>query len=402
MRTCPVCAAHEHQPILELCDIPAVCNALWPDAASARTAAAGDLHLVACARCGVLFNRAFDPELVAYTPGYENSLHFSPTFRRYADGVARRLVDRYDLRGTRVAEIGSGSGEFLSRLCELGANQGLGFDPSHQPEPEAATSQRAEVVAAPFPVDEVVAADLVVAQHVLEHVPDPGGTLDAVRRAVRPSRRERCPVFYLEVPDAAWMIEHGAMWDVIYEHCIYFTASTLRRLLEDTGFAVRDSAASFAGQYLWAEASPAADTPPHRNRAEPASESATCRRDELLARAAAFGRQYREAVASWRKAIGDMAADGPVAVWGAGSKGVAFVNAVDHEGRIRVMVDVNPRKQGRYTPRTGHRVASPAELAAEPPAHVLVMNPVYAKEVRATLAAHGLESPHVATVSGPG
>lgn len=355
-----------------------------------------------CARCGVLFNRAFDPELVAYAPGYENSLHFSPTFRRYADGVARRLVDRYDLRGTRVLEIGSGSGEFLSRLCELGANQGVGFDPSHRPGETAATSQQAEVVAAFFPVDEAVTADLVVAQHVLEHVPDPGGTLDAVRRALRPSRRERSPVLYLEVPDAAWMIEHGAVWDVIYEHCIYFTASTLQRLLEDAGFVVRDTAASFAGQYLWAEASPAADTPPARNGDEPASESATCRRDELLARATAFGRRYGEAVATWRRTIGDMAADGPVAVWGAGSKGVAFVNAADHEHRIRTVVDVNPRKQGRYVPGTGHRVASPAELAAEPPAHVLVMNAVYAEEVRATLAALGLQSVHVTAVSGQG
>lgn len=394
-RACPLCCGRRHHPVLDVAGVPAVCNALWPDAASARAAPTGDISLVACGCCGLVFNRAFDPAAVPYVPGYENSLHFSPTFQRYADDVASRLVERYDLRGARVLEIGSGSGEFLSRLCERGGNHGLGFDPSHRPGDATPPSERVEVVATRFPGEAVVSADLVVARHVLEHVPDPRGMLRAVRGVLRSSRRGRAPVVYVEVPDAGWMLEQDAVWDVIYEHHTYFTAMTLGRLLRDAGFVVRDSAPAFGGQYRWAEASPADDE--HRS-------SSACPHEpvELLDRAARFGRSYHQAVTSWRETLEDMAADGPVAVWGAGSKGVAFLNAVDPESRVRAVVDVNPRKQGWHTPGTGHRVACPSTLAAEPPAHVLVMNAVYVDEVRASLAALGLESPRVTAVSGGG
>lgn len=375
--------------------MPAVCNALLPDAASARAVPTGDINLVACGYCGLLFNRAFDPAAVPYTPGYENSLHFSPTFQDYADHLTDRLVERYDLRGVRILEIGSGSGEFLGRLCERGSSNGLGYDPSQPPGGATPPSGRAQVVPTPFPDDGDVFADLVVARHVLEHVPDPRGMLDGVRRVLRSSRPGRAPVAYVEVPDATWMIEQDAVWDVIYEHHTYFTATTLARLLSDSGFVVRDSVPAFDGQYRGVEASPADDNyPPLRpDPREPV---------ELLERAAAFGRGYHDAVMSWRKALQDMAAEGPVAVWGAGSKGVTFLNAVDPEGHVGAVVDVNPRKQGHHIPGTGHHVVDPSTLVAQPPAHVLVMNAIYVDEVHASLAALGMDSPCVTTVSGGG
>ena len=40
----------------------------------------------------------------------------------------------------------------------------------------------------------------------------------------------------IETPAWEWIVEHGAFWDVFYEHCNYFTGATLRRLCEHAGF----------------------------------------------------------------------------------------------------------------------------------------------------------------------
>ena len=50
--------------------------------------------------------------------------------------------------------------------------------------------------------------------------------------------------------------------------------------------------------------------------------------------------------------------------WGAGSRGVQFLNLADPQRRLAAVVDVNPRKWGRYLPVTAHRVDAPETLSA--------------------------------------
>jgi hypothetical protein len=61
-------------------------------------------------------------------------------------------------------------------------------------------------------------------------------------------------------------------------------------------------------------------------------------------------------------------------------------------GGVQQVVDVNPRKHGRYVPGTGQRVVAPDELSAAPPDLVVVMNPLYVDEVRSTLGRLGLDA----------
>ena len=70
-----------------------------------------------------------------YTQSYENSLHFSPGFQKFAADLADRLITRYNLRGKDVIDIGCGKGDFLKLICARGGNRGVGFDPSYVPDP---------------------------------------------------------------------------------------------------------------------------------------------------------------------------------------------------------------------------------------------------------------------------
>jgi hypothetical protein len=91
----------------------------------------GDLSLAFCQSCGFIGNIAFDPNLLEYASGYEATQSFSPTFNAFAQRLATRLVHEYDLYGKEIIEIGCGQGEFLTMLCELGGNRGIGFDPAY-------------------------------------------------------------------------------------------------------------------------------------------------------------------------------------------------------------------------------------------------------------------------------
>ena len=91
----------------------------------------GDIVLGFCESCGFISNIAFDSELLEYSAEYESTQSFSPTYSSFARRQAEQLIERHDLRRKDLLEIGCGNGEFLTLLCELGDNRGLGFDPAY-------------------------------------------------------------------------------------------------------------------------------------------------------------------------------------------------------------------------------------------------------------------------------
>jgi hypothetical protein len=91
----------------------------------------GEIRLAFCPGCGFISNVAYDARLTEYSGRYEETQGFSPTFNSFHERLARSLVERHDLHGKELIEIGCGKGEFLKLLCDLGGNRGLGFDPGY-------------------------------------------------------------------------------------------------------------------------------------------------------------------------------------------------------------------------------------------------------------------------------
>jgi SAM-dependent methyltransferase len=369
-------------PVVTLRGVPVFCNALYPTAEAARAAARGDIELWFSRDTGYLWNRAFDPDLVAYNPAYENSLHHSPRFAAYARQLAERLIARYGIRDGRIVEIGAGEGNFLSLLCELGGNAGVGYDPSHDPaRTKVVTSDRVRIIADYFPVGGLRDADLVVCQHVLEHLSDPAGLLRGVRDSVGPRT-----VVYLEVPDATYMVSELAVWDLIYEHHSYFAAPTLAHLFRASGFELTDVGRSFGDQYLYVEARAAADGSPVAVAAGGTDAAAITKLAELVDE---FDEHFTDLVQRWTRRLGELVSSGPTAVWGAGSKGVTFLNLIEPGRQVTAVVDVNPNKVRLHLPGPGQQVVAPEAVAADAVDHVLVMNPLYLNEIAAQLASMG-------------
>ena len=80
-----------------------------------------------------------------------------------------------------------------------------------------------------------------------------------------------------------------------------------------------------------------------------------------------------------------------VDIWGAGSKGIAFLTSLDAGDTVKYAVDVNPYKQGRFMPGAGQEIVAPAFLKDYAPDLVVVMNSIYVDEIRSDLAKLGLE-----------
>jgi len=370
---CPVCATASTTTIAHLTDAPVFCNVLLPNAVEAAAAPVGEITLAACSSCGHVFNSTFNEELIDYSPEYENSLHFSPTFQTYATDLAQMLVDTYGIRGRQVVELGCGKGDFLAMLAAAGDNEAIGFDPSY----DGAVDHHVGAGSVRVVSDTYQAAGndlqpaLVVSRHVLEHLTDPSMLIAGLRQW-----RGSDPVVYLEVPDADHMIENRAYWDVIYEHPSYFTGQSLSRLCIDNDLAPIRLDSSFGGQYLSITARLGDQS---RFDVRPAAPTES------------FGAGLEAAIDSWADRLDQLAAAGQkAAIWGAGSKGVSFAALVPGaDSTVSLAIDLNPRKAGRYMPVSAVPVTAPHDPRVMEAAVVLVMNPIYEEEICSSLKEMG-------------
>jgi glycosyltransferase involved in cell wall biosynthesis/SAM-dependent methyltransferase len=379
--TCPVCSRRGGREFVYIPAAPVYCNLLFPTADEARSVPRADIRLALCPACGMIWNADFEPRLMSYAGDYENSLSASATFREYATKLASRLVETYDIRGKDVIEIGCGRGEFLAELCHVGGNRGLGLDPSTAASagPRDASIRMVRAEYSGGYRDEPV--DLLVCRHVLEHVPAPGEFLSSIREMLG-DRRDT--IVYVEVPDGGSMLEDLAVWDVIYEHRSCFSAPAMERAFERSGFAVRRASSEYHGQFLSIDATP-------DGRAGRREGSGGSRVKELQRLASRFGAARTEAIERWGARLATWrASERRVVLWGAGSKGVMFLNSVPGVGGIDAVVDANPRKHGMFASGTGHLIVSPRSLREAPPDVVVVLNPAYEREIASALGELGL------------
>jgi SAM-dependent methyltransferase len=311
-----------------------------------------------------------------YSQDYENSLFVSPRFQKYSMELVGNLIALHDLHGKQILEIGSGQGDFLKLLCELGGNRGMGFDPSYIPTPNQNTTAQQIIFIQDFYSNKYrdYEADLICCRHVLEHLPQPREILKTVHHSI--GNRGDAIVFF-EVPNVMFTLRDLGIWDIIYEHPSYFGTPSLTWLFSTSGFLVSNVYTAYNDQFLCIEAG--LDTHKGISSLPPREDIS-----ELSNATKAFSDKYRNEVERWRQVLGTAAEEGKqVIIWGAGSKGVTFLNALEIYDSIEYVVDINPRKQGKFIAGTGQQIVSPLFLREYKPDVILVMNSIYENEIRA-------------------
>ncbi len=356
MRSCPVGSGSTKESVTRT-RLPALNNLTFSTRKAARSAPAGRFVLATCQSCGFSHNQAFQSELVVYDENYDNYVE-SPVFKTYYEDLVQLIRRRFELENGTVYEIGCGSGELLKILCAVVPSvSGVGIDPSCE------DTQDGNFCLTNGTVEDVRVdsdARLVILRHVLEHIEDPVAFLKKLRDIFPRSS------FFIEVPDFNWTLRNGAFWDLTYEHCNYFTLSTMCLALEMAGFNVVEQGRSFGDQYQW-------------TICNSSNRGVSLAADTTLNLAAVETYLELEAVRFETAFSASEAADHFV-LWGMAGKGVNLA-ALLAEDQIAGGVDMNSAKQGRYAPVSGVQIYSPEWLNSLRAATVLVMNPIYLDEI---------------------
>jgi 2-polyprenyl-3-methyl-5-hydroxy-6-metoxy-1,4-benzoquinol methylase len=203
-------------------------------------------RLVRCETCGTgrLYPLPSEADIESF---YPEAYYGDPSAAKFLLPVEWlvRLIGgrhvRFFLRelapAARVLDVGCGRGVLLREIAERG------FE-AHGVEANAAAARgadpRAEVRIAPRLADAgypTAFFDEVVIWHVLEHLRDPRGTLEEVRRILRPDGRLVVAVPNFSSAQARWA---GAAWFHLDlpRHLFHFPLPALVRLLERSGFVV--------------------------------------------------------------------------------------------------------------------------------------------------------------------
>lgn len=370
-------------PFYEVRQIPVHSVLLMPTRERALQYPRRDLQLGFCPACGFLANVLFDPSVHEYSTQCEESQGCSPTFNAFARSLARRWVEQYQLRGKTVLEIGCGKGEFLALLVELGMAKGIGIDPAYIPgRLQTPALGRLEFIQDLYSERYThLQADVICCRHTLEHIAPTRDFLSMIRRTIG-NRPDTLVLF--ELPDAWRVLQEAAFWDIYYEHCSYFTCGSLARLFRQTGFDLLELRLEFDNQYSLLVAKPAPG--PTQPRLAPENDLA-----QVAQAVQEFPARFARVRDHWLHAMRSRHAAGKrLTVWGGGSKAVAFLTTLGIRDELGCVVDINPHKHGKFLPGTGHPVLSPESLREYRPDTVILMNPIYQTEIRATLNQMGL------------
>lgn len=399
---CPACGTGSGLNLLyALSDIPVQSTLLLRERTTAVSFPTGDMSLNWCQSCGLAFNASFDPARVDYSTGYEDTQTASATFTSFATNLAKDWIKRHELRGRHLVEIGCGKGDFLRLICEHGECTGAGYDPAYVSRGASEVSGL-EFHARNFELEDVpIAADFVICRHTLEHVGPVADFLGLMRKACGNSDTIRMG---FEVPDLRRILIEGAFWDIYYEHAAYFTAGSLARAFLHAGFNILNLERVYGEQYLVIEVAPAhsqslvdqASLPPIAQDTE-----------ETAALIGHFRRTGIAQIEAWRERFAQWRDSGlSVALWGSGSKAVAFLTTIagaasasgkmagsDALSSVVVCVaDINPARTGYYMPGCAMPIVAPESLKSFQPDIVIVMNSIYLDEITRDLQAMNLTS----------
>ena len=343
--------AKRYQEIYHTGQLPVLQNKLFTSAEEARDCTKSDVMLVQDMQTGLIFNHSFNPELIAYDKNYQNEQATSSQFQNHLTQV-ESIVSKY-FAGKSLIEVGCGKGYFLEYLqsCDYKIT---GFDPAYE-------GLNPDIIKRHFTSETGLNAQCILLRHVLEHIQDPVKFLNNIRASNRESGQ-----IYIEVPCLDWICEHGAWFDIYYEHVNYFRMTDLVGMFET----VYESGHLFGGQYLYVVADLASLKTPVRNIKDifylPEYFFDTLKKSQSII----SGKSKHQS-----------------AVWGCSSKGVIFLLFMERSGfKIDCAIDINPKKQGYYLPATGTLVSSPEDALAvlQPGADIFVMNSNYLSEIQNT------------------
>jgi SAM-dependent methyltransferase len=303
---------------------------------------------------------------------------YSESWLRHCEAYAGMACERFGLNDrSLVVELASNDG-YLLQYFKRRHIPVLGVEPSRNVA-QVAVEQRGIPTLARFFGRELAselraqgqAADLIVANNVLAHVPDLHDFLAGIATLLRPGG-----VCTVEFPHLLRLMQENQFDTIYHEHFSYFSLLTARRAFAQHGldlFDVDELPTHGGSLRLYARPRAAGATPSEKvallEKREAAaglgalegylgfrSQVERCKRDLL-----SFLIKARQ---EGKRVVG----------YGAPAKGNTLLNYCGvREDLIDFTVDRSPHKQGRYLPGTHIPIRAPQDLQAARPDYILIL-----------------------------
>ncbi len=354
--TCPACGHHVAVPFYDGGEQP-LATVAWPrNAADARSMKQLPLEFLRCVDCGHVYNCRFDYAEVPYSQKpnlmFNKGAVWTDHLREIRDLILKVLPDQ-----PTVVEVGCGEGHLLRALAiERPQARYVGFDPSNAINRGNGLIEGRRELFVPAKHLAELRPDLIVSRHVLEHLMNPLGFVQAISFAASWENIETR--LFIEVPCIDHVIRLGRTVDFFYEHNSNFTMISLERLLRRCASDVEVVARSYNDEVVYGVAQ-------FRRREDQV---------RFATEAAAFGQRASRNRQAMRADIDRLAESGRrVAIWGGTGKAAAFINQFGLDARrFPLVIDSDLEKAGTYVPGTGQEILY-RDFLLQYPADVIVI-----------------------------
>jgi SAM-dependent methyltransferase len=334
------------------------------------------LRALVCSNCFLVQLEEFEtPQRIFSDYAYFSS--YSSSWLEHCRAYTEEMVSRYALDGTsQVIEIASNDGYLLQYFRERGVPV-LGIEPA------ANVAQVAIEKGIPTMVEffgresaataaSTAAADLLLGNNVLAHVPDLNDFVAGMKILLKPGG-----VITMEFPHLMRLIEDN-QWDTIYhEHFSYFSFLTVSRVFEAHGLRLFDV------QELPTHGGSLRIYGCHADDARQPETDSAC---ELRERERAAGYERMDTYTRYARRVEQdkreilrflisLKEEGlRIAGYGAPAKGNTLLNYCGVRGDfIQYTCDLNPRKQGQFLPGSHIPIRPPEAIREDRPDVVLIL-----------------------------
>ena len=381
---CPNCNSASVKVFYEAKNVPINSCLLFSSSNEAKNFPRGNVILGFCSNCGFITNMAFNPQIVDYSSLAPEEQGSSGTFNMFIDSLANRLIETYNIRNKKILEIGCGRGDFLVRLCRLGHNKGVGIDPSTiTGDIKSPLSNDLLFIRDFFSAKYAdYIGDLVCCRHTLEHISKTSVFVKNLRALIGNNYQT---INFFEVPDTTRILKEVAFWDIYYEHCSYFTLGSLARLFRLNNFEIEYLSKGYFDQYLLIDSKPTKQLSKKYFDSEETVET-------TLKNVSDFSVNSSKKIEKWKTILTTIKEEKKKAViWGSGSKCVGFMTTLNMVNEVNYIIDINPLRHGKFVPSVGKQIMPPEFLRKYNPDVVIIMNPVYIKEIKRDLNNMGID-----------
>ena len=370
---CPVCKSVDVAEFLLIRNIPTTQNLLYKTREEALAALIGDVDLRMCKNCSFIYNHAFIEEKVVYSADYDNNQSYSDVFKDYISKQIDWLIENYIKKDDVIAEIGCGKGYYIFELLEKAASKkvkcGYGFDSTYTGA-ESVDSINLKYFRNYYSERyKYINPNVVILRHVIEHISNPIEFFKPIYESLNENT-----ILFIETPNVDWILKNNIIYDFFYEHCSYYNQSSIAKLLEQIGFKILEIKDDFGGQYMWVVAVVKKTQTKQMFAGGGASNSNYLYNRKL----------FEENI---KKELDNLYSNGiNTALWGAGAKGITFVNLFDKKNNfIRCLIDINEDKKNKYVANTGHIVIPPSDISKYGIGKIFIMNANYSCEINGEL-----------------